>query len=202
MRNILIVFCFLSLIMGCQPTNASTKHHPTRMGASPLNSSSLMSSTVDKNKQIEVAKKLVKEKNKQDKVAYVLTKTKELGLPSTLAAVPVVESNYKNQTVSSKGAAGEWQLMPAIAKQYGISTQARFNFYSSTQVALHYLKDLHAQFGSWPLALAAYNAGEFRVLHALHKNPNTTDVSQLDLPYQTKQYVAKIMRLNQIIVSA
>lgn len=131
-----------------------------------------------------------------------LQRTQEMGLPSTLAVVPIVESNYKSTIVSSMGAAGDWQLMPAIAKQYGISKQARFNFYSSTQVALKYLKELHEQFGSWQLAFAAYNAGGHRVQHALEKRPNTTDVSQLDLPVQTKQYVAKIMQLNQIILSS
>lgn len=199
----LFLSCLFALLIGCQPINATSKQKTAlhSLESSQPKSNFMVAKKVEEGKKFVVAQKLVKEKNKQNKVAYVLKKTQELGLPSTLAVVPIVESNYKSQTVSPKGAAGDWQLMPSIAKQYGISNQSRFNFYSSTTVALQYLKELHETFNSWPLALAAYNAGPYRVQHALRKNPETTEVSQLDLPNQTKQYVAKIMRLNQVILS-
>jgi membrane-bound lytic murein transglycosylase D len=62
--------------------------------------------------------------------------------------------------------------------------------------AARYLKDLYDLFGAWPLAMAAYNAGEGKVLRALHKVQGETfsDISKTKLIRQeTKQYVPRIM---------
>jgi hypothetical protein len=129
---------------------------------------------------------------KNGKLFYVLTQAKSMNLPASVAAVPFVESRYDDNAVSNKGAAGAWQLMPALAKDYGLPQQDRFEFTSSTNVALTYLKQLYAQFGSWELTYAAYNAGPTRVQNALLRNPHATSVQELSLPQETKNYVVRL----------
>jgi hypothetical protein len=131
-----------------------------------------------------------------EEITYVLQKSQALNLPKTLALIPLVESHYKNNAVSSKGAAGPWQLMPELAKDFGIKTQERFDFKISTNIALNYLSKLYNQFGNWDLAFAAYNAGPGRVQKALNLNPKAIKIEELNLPRETKAYVAKIKRLS------
>jgi hypothetical protein len=135
----------------------------------------------------------------QGKLNYVLKKTKQMGLPASVAVVPMVESNYQTDALSPKGAAGAWQLMPSVAKDYGIQTQERFQFRTSTDTALKLLNHLHQQFGNWELAFAAYNAGSKRVITALQKNPNAKTIDALDLPQETKIYVKRIRGLNKTL---
>jgi Transglycosylase SLT domain len=145
--------------------------------------------------------RLLRKAAQEGKLSYVLKKTDEMGLPANLAIVPMVESNYQNNAVSIKGAAGVWQLMPSTAKDYGLNKQDRFQFTVATDAALKLLNDLHQQFGNWVLAFAAYNAGSQRVKLALAKNPRSQTIEELDLPLETKAYVKKIMDLNKTMIS-
>lgn len=134
------------------------------------------------------------------KLSYVLKKTNEMGLPASVAIVPMVESHYQTDAISPKGAVGAWQLMPSVAKDYGIQNQDRFQFTTSTDTALKLLNQLHHQFGNWQLVFAAYNAGSKRVEDALEKNPNAKNMDELDLPQETKIYVKQIMSLNKTMM--
>jgi len=84
------------------------------------------------------------------------------GLPLDLAALPLIESAYHPGMVSSAGAMGLWQLTADVADRWiridGKVDERRDPGRASVAAAA-YLKDLHAQFGSWPLALTAYNHG-------------------------------------------
>ena len=142
-------------------------------------------------------KQLLQTAAQEGKLDYVLRKIDEKGLPASLATVPMIESNYQAFSTSNKGAAGLWQLMPSIAKDYGISSLDRYHFQLSTTIALDLLNRLHQQFGSWALAFAAYNAGSKRVELSLHKNPKARSIKDLDLPKETKQYVSRIMSINK-----
>jgi len=76
-----------------------------------------------------------------------------------LHAVIKVESNYNPLAVSNKGALGMMQLIPATARRFGVSNA--FNPVENIQGGaryLRYLLDLYHW--DYPLALAAYNAGE------------------------------------------
>ncbi len=73
-------------------------------------------------------KALLEQAAKGGKLDYVLKKTDEIGLPATLATIPMIESNYQEQALSLKGAAGIWQLMPSLAKDYGLNSQDRYLF--------------------------------------------------------------------------
>jgi membrane-bound lytic murein transglycosylase D len=89
--------------------------------------------------------------------------------------------------------------MPGTANDYGLNSKDRFDFNSSTDVAIQLLNDLHQEFGNWALAFAAYNCGSQCVINALKKNPKATDIDELSLPTETKNYVHKIVQLNQLI---
>lgn len=79
--------------------------------------------------------------------------------PQLLHSVIKVESNYNPMAVSNKGALGLMQLIPATARRFGVANV--FNPVENIQGGakyLRYLLDLYQ--GDYPLALAAYNAGE------------------------------------------
>jgi len=75
-------------------------------------------------------------------------------------AVIKVESAYQEHARSRKGAMGLMQLMPATARQYGVSDP--YDAQSNIEGGIRYLKSLLEQFEP-KLALAAYNAGEAAV---------------------------------------
>lgn len=133
------------------------------------------------------------------KLSYVIKKAQEKGLPLSVAIIPIIESRYNTQALSPKGAAGAWQIMPSVAKDYGIDNAKRFDFETSTNVALNYLKDLHAKWKSWDLALAAYNAGSGRLLKAIRRKPTATHVDELDLPQETHLYLRRFKKTHQAL---
>ncbi len=79
--------------------------------------------------------------------------------PQLIHSVIKVESNYNPHAVSSKGALGLMQLIPSTARRFGVSDA--FNPIQNIQGGAKYLRYLLDLFdNSYPLALAAYNAGE------------------------------------------
>jgi len=120
----------------------------------------------------------------------------EEGMPPEWAWLAEVESSLHAQARSPVGAAGLFQIMPATAQRFGLSLvpqDERLAPAKSAHAAAKYLRALHGQFGSWPLVLAAYNAGEGRVSRALQKkNATTFDQIADDLPVETQMYVPKV----------
>jgi len=126
----------------------------------------------------------------------------ELGLPKELAVVPLIESGFYMKARSRARAVGPWQFLAGTARLYGLRVNwwidERRDLVASTYAAGHYLKDLYELWDSWLLALAAYNAGEYRVARAvLHQR--TRDFWKLDLPPQTKRYVPKFLAALYIV---
>lgn len=74
------------------------------------------------------------------------------------------ESRFNPRAVSPVGAAGIAQFMPATAAHYGLTPDERFDPAKAINAQAHLMHDLLRQFGSVPLALAAYNAGPGNVL--------------------------------------
>src|SRR5260221_514476 len=107
---------------------------------------------------------------------YIVKEIEKRGLPTELALLPFVESAMQPQAVSSASAAGLWQFMPSTGKLYSLEQNLwkdeRMGVVESTRAALDYLEKLYAQFGSWQLALAAYNYGEAVVGRGIAHNPN------------------------------
>lgn len=125
---------------------------------------------------------------------------REQGVPQQMAAVVLVESGGQISALSPKGARGLWQFMPDTARRYGLvvtaSLDERLDPYKSTRAAARYLRDLYSQFGNWPLALAAYNAGEDTVQRAVERT-STRDFSSIArmgiLPPETRSYVPAVL---------
>lgn len=122
------------------------------------------------------------------------------GVPEYLAAVILIESAGNPLALSPKGARGLWQLMPDTARRYGLRVDSRIDervdAERSTRAAAQYLRDLYRQFGSWPLALAAYNAGEQRLQHAIER-AGTSEFATLSslryIPNETRLYVPAVL---------
>ena len=95
-------------------------------------------------------------------------------MPTELALLPFIESAFNPQAVSSARASGMWQFMPRTGKDFDLKQNAfrddRRDVLASTRAALDYLQKLHAMFGDWHLALAAYNWGEGNVSKSMLRN--------------------------------
>ena len=125
---------------------------------------------------------------------------REEAIPPQMAAVVLVESGGRINALSPKGARGLWQFMPETARRYGLTVTGtvdeRLDPYKSTRAAARYLRNLYAQFGNWQLVLAAYNAGEDKVEHAIERT-GTRDFLSMDqpglLPVETRHYVPAVL---------
>lgn len=131
------------------------------------------------------------------------------GMPMELALLPIVESGFNPRAYSRSGAAGLWQFIPGTAERFGLQSnwwyQGRLDVLAATSAALDYLAWLHARFGNWLLALAAYNCGENCVgaeLERVRVAGEPMDFWHLDLPAQTEDYVPKLLALKRLLVGA
>ena len=119
------------------------------------------------------------------------------GVPPELVWQAEVESSFNPEARSPVGARGLYQFMPATGRSFGLDQgppDERLNPSKSGRAAARYLKKLYRRFDSWPLALAAYNAGQGRVGRNLKKY-RVTDFSTLApyLPAETRMYVPKVL---------
>jgi membrane-bound lytic murein transglycosylase D len=133
----------------------------------------------------------------------------EAGLPTSLALLPLVESSFYADARGSMDELGLWQLRPATARRFGLHVDAerdqRLDPAHSTRAAVRYLRMLHARYGDWPLALAAYNAGERRVDGELSRQPNATfwDLAATRrLPRTSREYVPKFLAVVRVVEGA
>jgi membrane-bound lytic murein transglycosylase D len=123
------------------------------------------------------------------------------GLPEDLLWLAMIESTFDPAARSVAGAMGLWQFMPDTGRAYGLSidrwADQRLNPEAATEAAADFLGDLHRRFGSWELAIAAYNMGYWGVAGSIRKY-NTNDfwvLSRLEagIPWETTLYVPKIL---------
>jgi len=124
----------------------------------------------------------------------------EFNLPVDLAFLSLVESGFSTNAVSRAKAVGPWQFIKSTAKAYDLRVDnwidERRDPVKSTIAAARYLRDLYQLFGSWPLAMAAYNAGERKVGRALVRARaddfwDLTDTKLLKR--ETKEYVPRFL---------
>lgn len=127
----------------------------------------------------------------------------EAGMPLSLKYVPVLESALDPMATSRSGAAGLWQIMPITAKDMKLRVSRyvddRRDPEKSTKAAIAYLKKLYNRFGSWELALAAYNGGPGRVSRAIRRTGlNDFETLKKHLPRETRNYVSAFLSANYI----
>ena len=125
-------------------------------------------------------------------------------LPASLRYLPIIEASYNPTAESRLGAAGLWQFMPQTARWMGLRVDElvdeRLDPFAATPRALDYLERLNAQFPSWFLTLAAYNAGPSRVGRAIRASGGgdvRDDALYLKirerLPPQTRDFLPKYL---------
>jgi len=126
---------------------------------------------------------------------FIRTELKRANLPQDLAWLPLVESAFNPRARSRAKAQGLWQFMAGTGRLYGLRSDPlvdeRNDPFLATRAAVHHLSDLHGMFGSWELALAAYNCGAGNIQRALRRSKGNTDFWTLRryLRRETRNYV-------------
>jgi len=143
-------------------------------------------------------------------IFFVLEQLEKYDLPPQLALLPYIESNYDPFSISTSGAMGLWQFMPATARIYGLEDtwwyEQRHDPLISTKAAVRYLAYLHNRFGKdLTYTLSAYNGGPTLLEKQIKLNRRTgkaVDYKSLRLPKQTKAYVPKFKAIVELIINA
>ena len=137
---------------------------------------------------------------------HVVEELEKRGMPGEIALLPMIESAYNPSAYSSAQASGIWQFIPSTGKIYGLKQNwwqdERRDVLAATRAALDYLEKLYEMFGSWELALAAYNWGEGAVTRAIQRNEalgQRTDYLNLEMPAETRNYVPKLLAVKNLI---
>ncbi len=120
----------------------------------------------------------------------------EHGIPSDIKYLALVESGYNPKAYSWARAMGLWQFIASTGRLYSLDRNwwydERKDPVKATHSAARFLKDLYNEFGSWELAMAAYNGGPGRVRGTIRKQ-KTTDFWKMRLKKQTMDYVPFFM---------
>ena len=122
----------------------------------------------------------------------------ENGVPAELYYLAMIESGFARKARSHAQAVGVWQFIAPTGRRYGLridgEVDERMDVIRATRAAARYLKDLKTEFGSWYLAMAAYNCGENRVRRAIQRS-GTRDFWKIararQLPSETINYIPK-----------
>ncbi len=138
---------------------------------------------------------------------FIVSEIRKAGLPEELSWLPLIESGFRVKALSRARALGLWQFIASTGYRFGLKrdqwVDERMDMVASTKAAVNYLKALHELFGDWTTALAAYNCGEFNVLHAIRSQ----HINYLDnfwdlyprLPLETARYVPRFLAVLHII---
>ena len=137
---------------------------------------------------------------------HVVSEIDRRGMPLDIALLPMIESAFNPQALSTSRAAGIWQFIPSTGKHYGLEQNfwfdSRRDVIAATDKALDYLEKLFGEFGDWQLSLAAYNWGEGNVRRALQRNRSRglpEDYKSLDMPDETRNYLPKLQAVKNLV---
>ncbi|GAB4484019.1 MAG: lytic transglycosylase domain-containing protein [Thermodesulfovibrionales bacterium] len=126
-------------------------------------------------------------------------------VPEDIVFLSLIESGFNPNAYSIARAAGPWQFIASTARRYGLEIDwwkdERRDPVKSTAAAADYLKDLHSMFGSWNLAMAAYNAGEGKIMKAMRRSKSDDYWDLLGTRHirtETKEYVPRFIAASLI----
>ncbi len=123
------------------------------------------------------------------------------GLPEELKYLSIIESGLNPRAVSRASAVGLWQFMSFTGRYFDLHNDWYFDDRmdpdKSTDAACRYLKQLHGMFGSWDLALAAYNSGPGTVKRAIRRSGYKKSFWEVYkfLPRETRSYVPQFIAI-------
>jgi len=137
------------------------------------------------------------------KYLYVKKRLRKHGLPTIFGIIPIIESGYNENKVSTAGAAGMWQLMPGTARDMGLIVNKyadeRFKIKPATGAAIKYIEMLYNKFnGNINYVLAAYNMGPGATERAIKKY-KAHSIRDIRLNSQTHNYIAKFWAYATVI---
>jgi membrane-bound lytic murein transglycosylase D len=134
----------------------------------------------------------------------IRSELRERGMPEELLYLAMIESGLSPLAESHREAVGLWQFRDAAARDYGLRMDGyvdeRRDPVRATEAALDYLFWLRARYGSWYLAIAAYNAGPARIERVLELYADGRTGSEdiywqilRHLPRETREYVPRLI---------
>lgn len=133
---------------------------------------------------------------------YIVEAVELREMPLELALLPAVESGFDPQAHSPRRARGLWQFVPTTGKGFGLRENAHYDarrdVVASTRAALDYLQKLNQRYGSWLLALAAYNVGGGALNKAI-RNAGHDNFWNLSLPAETRAHVPRLLGVALLI---
>lgn len=139
---------------------------------------------------------------------FIARECEKRGLPTELALIPFIESQFNPNARSPSAAEGLWQFIPSTGRQFDLKqnryVDERRDLIASTRAALDYLTYLYDMHGDWHLALMSYNWGEGAVLKAVKRardNGQEPAWNNLDVPIETRQYLPKLQALKNLILN-
>lgn len=131
----------------------------------------------------------------------ILAELRRERLPEQLAWIPLIESAYKPRALSRARALGMWQFIRSTGYRYGLKQDKyideRMDPVKATRAAIQYMIELHAMFGDWTTAIAAYNCGEAAVQRVIRAQKVDYFDSFWDifanLPFETARHVPRFI---------
>ena len=123
-------------------------------------------------------------------------------IPRDFRFMPLAESALDNHSVSRRGAAGYWQIMPATARELGLKVNGdadeRLNLQKATVAVCRHLHQLYRGLGSWTLVAAAYNGGITHVLNKIEQQGHA-NYFRLRLHRETSHYLFRILAFKELL---
>ena len=125
----------------------------------------------------------------------------ENGIPDDFKYLAVIESGLQNVT-SPANAKGIWQILKQTAKELGLEVNSnvdeRYHIEKATHAACVYLNKSKKRLGTWTLAAAAYNGGNYGMAKRL-KSQKVDNYYDLLLGQETSRYVLRIVAVKEIM---
>ena len=125
-------------------------------------------------------------------------------IPNDFKYLPLIESAWQANAVSSAGAVGYWQFMDETAQDMGLSiapgNDERTDLIKSTEAACKYLKFLHYKLGSWTLVAAAYNGGVGMIQRKITKVGHR-DYYAMAMNAETGYYLYRILAMKELFTN-